>query len=482
MRLRRRELLAAAAACGLSVTLPPRVRAQDRSLPPRLLFVVAAAGGASIIDSFLPVVAVEAGANASTLHVQPSSLVSTVGNFRCVGRRENLTVAGLPAGGDFLQHTFLTKHGADTAVMTLESTSVNHLVAQKRMITGAGINNGRTIQEATALVHGGTLPLPNVNMAAGGYLERGDDPTTANRVLPEAVADARTFPLAMHGIRGVKGAPAADLFARARRVRDTLDDASPFGHTFANASLRQTIIDARKNFVPDVEQRDLIKQLMLVPESVDFPLAAAGLAESPDGVRVREKFPALQSDPFAAQAAMAFLLAKNGVSTSMTLAPSFQPVFNDLNVSNTPLAFDFSHNDHPSTQNLMWSRMLAAIDGLIDLLKAEPDGEGGTLWDRSLVYIATDFGREKVRPANADEFGTGHHLNNGVVMVSPLLKGGRVYGGVDPTTCLTYGFDPVTGDPAPGTLMREGDVYAVIAGAMGVDYVGRREFPSIVRS
>jgi uncharacterized protein (DUF1501 family) len=126
--------------------------------------------------------------------------------------------------------------------------------------------------------------------------------------------------------------------------------------------------------------------------------------------------------------------------------------------------------------------MLAAIDGLIDLLKAEPDGEGGTLWDRSLVYIATDFGREKVRPANADEFGTGHHLNNGVVMVSPLLKGGRVYGGVDPTTCLTYGFDPVTGDPAPGTLMREGDVYAVIAGAMGVDYVGRREFPSIVRS
>ena len=67
-------------------------------------------------------------------------------------------------------------------------------------------------------------------------------------------------------------------------------------------------------------------------------------------------------------------------------------------------------------------------------------------------------------------------------MVSPLLKGGRVYGGVDPTTLLTYGFDPVTGEPARDTLMREGDIYAVISGAMGVDYVGRREFPALVRS
>jgi uncharacterized protein (DUF1501 family) len=129
----------------------------------------------------------------------------------------------------------------------------------------------------------------------------------------------------------------------------------------------------------------------------------------------------------------------------------------------------------------MWSRVLRVVDGLVDLLKAEPDGAGGTLWDRSLVYIATDFGREKFRPADAPTYGTGHHLNNGVVMVSPLLKGGRVYGGVDPATLLTFGFDPTTGAPAPGTLMREGDVYAVIAAAMGVDYAGRRAFPCLVR-
>ena len=36
---------------------------------------------------------------------------------------------------------------------------------------------------------------------------------------------------------------------------------------------------------------------------------------------------------------------------------------------------------------------------------------------------------------------------------TPLLTGGRVYGGMDPDTLLTYGFDRTTGAAAPGTLM-----------------------------
>jgi uncharacterized protein (DUF1501 family) len=221
--------------------------------------------------------------------------------------------------------------------------------------------------------------------------------------------------------------------------------------------------------------------MLVQDDPTRFPLTAAGLESSPDGARVREKFPKLVSDELEAQAAMAFMLAKTGVSSAITIAPSFSPVLNGATLENPPLAFDFSHNDHPATQNAMWSRLLRVVDGLVDLLKAEPDGEGGTLWDRSLVYVATDFGREKIRPTNASAFGTGHHLNNGVVMVSPLLRGGRVYGGIDPTTLLTHGFDPTTGEPAPGTVMREGDVYAVVAGALGVDYAGRRSFPALVR-
>jgi hypothetical protein len=350
------------------------------------------------------------------------------------------------------------------------------------MVTGANINGGRTIQEATALAHGLSSPLPNLNMAQGGYVERGDDATVDRRALPEVVGDARTFPLSLDGSRGVADAPPRGLVERARRVRDKLEGVGPFGRTFAHAPLRQGVLDARAGFVPDVEHRDLITKLMLVPDAAGaFPLAAAGLSASPDGERVRAKFPKLISDTFEAQAAMAFLLAKNGVSQAITLAPTFAPVLDGIAMENPPLAFDFSHNDHPATQNAMWSRVLRVVDGLVDLLKAEPDGAGGTLWDRSLVYIATDFGREKGRPADAGSFGTGHHLNNGVVMVSPLLRGGRVYGGVDPTTLLTHGFDPTTGAPQPGTVMREGDVYAVIAAAMGVDYPGRRAFPAVVR-
>jgi uncharacterized protein (DUF1501 family) len=481
--LSRRDLLTVAGAFGVGATLPAaRARAQATpALPEKLLFVVAAAGGASILESFLPVVDTEAGAAAATLAVQPASLVDSVGELRCVGRRGG-GLAGLDVNARFLQRTFLQKHGGDTVVMTVESTSVNHLVGQKRMVTGANVNGGRTIQEATALIHGLSAPLPNVNMAQGGYVERGDDASLDRRVLPEAVADARTFPLSLHGSRGVKDAPSSALVERARRVRDRLEGASLFGQTFAHAPLRQALLDARARFVPDAEHRDLISRLMLVPDTAGtYPLGEAGLVESADGVRVREKFPRLIADAFEAQAAMAFLLAKNGVAQAVTIAPSFSPVLEGIAMENPPLAFDFSHNDHPGTQNAMWSRILRVVDGLVDLLKAEPDGAGGSLWDRSLVYIATDFGREKVRPPDAVVFGTGHHLNNGVVLVSPLLRGGRVYGGVDPTTLLTYGFDPLSGEPRPGTVMREGDVYAVIAGAMGVEYPGRRSFPALVR-
>lgn len=483
-RLSRRALLQAAAALGV-VGVGPSLRARAQGaprLPARLLFVVAGAGGAQITDSFLPVTDTEAGAAASTLAVQPSSLVETIGGLRCVGKKDT-NVGGLPVGGDYLQRTFLTKHGADTAVLTVESTSVNHLVGQKRFVTGAGINAGRTIMEAHASTHGLALPLPNCNLADGGYLEPGDDPTLDRRARPEAIADPRTFPLATDGIRGVARAPDADLVRRARRVRDELEGASPFGHTFKDAPLRQRILESRRDFLGDVEARDLITNLMLVADDpARFPLAAAGLESSPDGVRVREKFPKLLGDELEAQAALAFMLAKSGVSSAITIAPSFSPVLNGATLENPPLAFDFSHNDHPATQNAMWGRLLRVIDGLVDLLKTEPDGEGGTLWDRSLVYVATDFGREKIRPANASAFGTGHHLNNGIVMVSPLLRGGRVYGGVDPTTLLTHGFDPTTGAAATGTVMREGDIYAIVAGALGVDYAGRRAFPAVVRS
>ena len=158
----------------------------------------------------------------------------------------------------------------------------------------------------------------------------------------------------------------------------------------------------------------------------------------------------------------------------------------DGGLKNTPLAFDFSHSNHVLTQYAMWSRILKVTDGLITLLKNQQwdddDESQGTMWDRSLVYIASDFGRDKLRPPNSFEFGTGHHLNNGNVIISPLLNGGRVYGDVDAATGLTFGFDRRTGLAAPGTLMHEQDVYSVIAQALDIDFDGRIDIPAMVRA
>jgi uncharacterized protein (DUF1501 family) len=106
-------------------------------------------------------------------------------------------------------------------------------------------------------------------------------------------------------------------------------------------------------------------------------------------------------------------------------------------VANPPLSFDFSHAEHRSVQALMWSRVLGVADRLIGLLKSEEWSDGQSLWDRTMIYVANDFGRSKQRPQGAEQFGTGHDLNDGALIISPLANGGRLLGGIDPDTGIT---------------------------------------------
>ena len=182
---------------------------------------------------------------------------------------------------------------------------------------------------------------------------------------------------------------------------------------------------------------------------------------------MREKFPRFDQDPLEAQAALAFLLLKNRVSVTATIGPSFNATLangaslgggqglEEGDLINPPIAFDFSHQSHRATQALMWSRLMKVADGLIALLKSEELEDGVSFWDRSMIYLATDFGREKRRPAGATDFGTSHHLNNGVLVISPLVRGNTVLGGVDKNTGLTYGFDLRSGAPDPAATPRK---------------------------
>jgi hypothetical protein len=141
-------------------------------------------------------------------------------------------------------------------------------------------------------------------------------------------------------------------------------------------------------------------------------------------------------------------------------------------IANPPLSFDFSHAEHRGVQALMWSRVLGIADRLIGLLKSEEWSNGQSLWDRTMIYVANDFGRSKQRPQGAEQFGTGHDLNDGALILSPLANGGRLLGGIDANTGITYGFEPATGAPDRSRHMTEAEIYAGTAQALGVSLDG----------
>jgi hypothetical protein len=456
-------------------------RASAQSSEPRFLIVLCASGGGSLIDSFMAIRASES-SNASTINAYPDSAVLDVAGspFRAIDSA-GTSVGAIPAAYRAVQSEFVRKHKDDIMVATLTGTSVNHAIAQKRSVTGNEAWSGRTLQELVAMTYGQGLAIPNVSMATGtAFIERGNDKSIPAEAFGEPVAQPALWPLSLHGTKGLDG-PNRRFVEMARALRnDKLDAESRFARIFAG-SPKLDLWKSQRSLSPRLEMDDLITKLMLFSDSAEYPLSAHGLAESPSGAQVREKFPRYDEDPLDAQAALAFLLLKNRVSVTCTIGPSFNAVLADGatigggqgipegDLINPPIAFDFSHQSHRATQAMMWSRIMKVADGLIDLLKGEELGNGVSFWDRSMIYIASDFGRDKKRPANAEDFGTSHHLNNGVVVISPMANGNTILGGVDKDTGLTYGFDPSTGAPDPGRNMAEAEIYSGIAQALGID-------------
>jgi hypothetical protein len=465
-------LLSAAAlplSASIASTFASPLAAQEQQR--RFLFVICASGGADIRDSFMPLVTGEAN---NGLRSHDAADIRTIGNHRCVDRQRQLRFF---VGGD-AQRTFLEENGADMAVAAVTGSSVNHIVAARRWLNGDGqAINGRTLLESHAMRWATPdMPLPAVNLANGGYIDPGIDGRVPDVARAETVQNALLFGMATHPSKGVmpidRGAQREALLARARRVRESMDDKSAFVSRFAPSRALQGLRTRRKEIVPLMQDLDLITELTMVSSGV-LPLDTYGLSSS-------SELPALQAagfgdlinDPFMAQAALAYLLARSGASTAIAIGAPQAPIAGpgnanfDFTLKHTPLACDFSHTDHPATQLVMWDRLLNMTGGLIKLLKATAFG-GATMWDNSLVYIATEFGRSLEGEGN-EAVGSGHELNNGVVLISPLLNGGRVYGALGDDG-LTRGFDRDTGEVDEGSIIREPDVVATIAKALDHD-------------
>lgn len=486
--LTRREWLGLAAAAGVGGLAWPSssAHAQQRSVAPqdrKLLFVFCAMGGASIIDSFLPIVDTEVGdaALAATLNVYPESLVEQLpgSNIRSVRPLDDYLFFSRPSPMGRL----VERHGQDMVVVTHEGTTVNHTVGQQRALNGNGINRGRTLMEEMALQFGGGLALPSCNMAADGYLRHGSDASVPTEARHEVISAPQLFATGTHGYRAIPGAPDASLIAQARAVRERLDRSSVFGQTFAGSPRLSRYLASRGLVESSLEPAGLLDKLLLIDTSRLDP--SFGVEPSAMSNELRQRFPNMDEDSGQAQLALGFLLTYHGVSTSAVMGLRADPVLHGNDIVGAPIAFDYSHTVHPITQSVMWGRTAELLDTFITLLKTHDylgDPALGKMWDRSLVYVATEFGRDKRRPAGAAQWGTGHHLNNGSILLSPLLKGNAVYGGVDPQTGLTYGFDPVTGAPDRNRTLAEGDIYSLIAHALGLDFPGRRAFDAVVRN
>jgi hypothetical protein len=473
--MKRRDLLKGMA-LGAAATLLPRggARAQHNPVNPadrKFLIVVTGTGGASMVDFTTAVRASESN-DPANLNVYPDGMVQSIEGspFRAIDQ-ELRDLGPLPYRGSVNQSDFVRRHMHDMMVVPITGTSVNHQVAEKRSLTGNEAWGGRTLQEAVAAAYGGDMPLANVNMGSGGFVEPGIDTTLPDFARHEAVADPRLWWLGLDGAKGVPGAPAKSLVEIARRTRNLkLDPESTFSRTFDASPALRRWRQQRGVSLPALERRNLIQALNILPNSATVPLNEFGLASAADAQRLREVFPLYFSDPLESQAALAYLLIKNGVSNTVTIGPNFSPLVGGQQiVDSPPLAFDFSHTAHRGAQALMWHRLLTVIDRLIGLLKETEYVSGGSYWDRSMVYVATDFGRSKRRPPNAREFGTAHDINNGLLVISPMVNGNTVLGQVDPNTLVHTGYNPTTGAPEPGRQMSEPELYAGLLQALGIN-------------
>ena len=509
-----RSCAGSAAALSALDLLSSRAHAQIATAAPaeRLLFVITATGGGSIVDSLLGQREADMDPGVvDDLLVYPNAYVSAHGGVMGGGFSDPTAVRAVDVpfaerelfgpGTLYNQSDFVAEHIDDLAVMTTTGTSVNHFVAQHRALTGAGVNRGRTLGEAVAERYGQSLALPYLNMGNAGYLTPGTDPSLPPSARGEPVVQPLFFAVGTDGVRGVVGAPGAQpdmapqldeldrtraFVARARAVHDNLDNSSVFGQTYQCSAMRQSIIAKRAFAASNIEPQDLITKLNYLIEvnpaayglelSEDAALIRAGVEAMPGGAPARSVF----TDNFLSQIVLAYFATRYGFTTACTIGPTFSTDVLNIDVQ-PPLSFDFSHQDHVKAQANMWARIFDGVDKLVRMLKATPTDDGGTMWDRSLIYIASDFGRDRLRASAgaplSEAHSTGHNLSNGHILLSPLLNTGRVFGGVDPQTLLTYGFDRNTGDGDPSTNMTEADVYSVICQALGVEFSGRQDIP-----
>ncbi len=114
-----------------------------------------------------------------------------------------------------------------------------------------------------------------------------------------------------------------------------------------------------------------------------------------------------------------------------------------------------------------------ALDSSYDVVVSAEDDVGNTS-TAQVAFITAPLPKVAINEVMANPSTSSEATGEYVELVN--------FGGVDVNTALTFGFDPVTGIAAPGSLMREGDVYSAVAHALGIDFDGRVDMPCMVKN
>lgn len=464
--------LGAVAACS-SLTTGDWLRAE--AIPTRYLFIVAAPGGANMTDCFL---ASDKGPSAygTDLLVKPSFTP-----FRAVIPRYNTVGWSLPIGNGYSQLNFLQQHHKDMAVIAHDAITLDRDLAARQAMTGNSINRGRTLAEHVASAFRGRFTMPNICMAKGGFAAPGSDLRLSGSARAELISDPLMFAFATHGFAGLSHQPSSAKVQLERQLRLSLEKNSAFYQANQNHPTIKSFQYNRDVIMTSLEKNQLMMNL-LIDGTAKERYGRRGLRMSQEMESLNRHFGQLGSDPFEAQMALAFLLSKRGLTNVCTMSPGADLVLSpDRKKANTaPMGFNWSHTDHRGAQNAMWSYMLKNIDSLIQLLKATDvngDPAQGKMWERSVIYVASDFGRERVQRG-----GSGLHANNANLLISPLVKGNRIYGAYDERRGTIGGFHPITGAPEPRRSITSADHYSIVAGLMGAPFAGQKTFSALTRS
>jgi hypothetical protein len=428
----------------------------------KLLLVVAAAGGAAMTDAFLPII--QNGRN-HDLFSYPSSMIGDVpgSEFKYVKPINTAGTLGLP-DPNFDMRTFLLNHGRDMALISQNTSSANHDIAAQRVLHGDGAFRKRSIVELNANAHGEKYSLANVNLATQGYGKPGGDLALVDYAKSLRVATAQSVAFSSHRFKGVDYGLSVENMKLVKAAQQSLEQsASAHLRWKDHQDLRNWV--SYRNRVEQLERNNVIDQLLFL-ERVGVDNSKVPVQTTPLLNKIKAAFPDYLTDAYQSQAAIAFLLLRNGISNNVTI---------DMSLG---LSFDQAHQFHTDAQNYMWRRTLRSLDALLNLCKSEyylGDQRNGTIWDRLVTYVPTEFGRDKKKRQ-----GSGHDLNNSMMVLAKNIKGNRSYGELDQDTGIISGFDLSSGVADTSLHVSERHMYSILANLLEIPFPGRIKTSALI--